>query len=144
MLGGCFLRNFENINLNMNRRLKYIIILAVCIILGNQLIHLYYLYKEETTQYIYRQNNMITGAVYEFNMQSTNTAKGDLVSYDASERQLVYYIDKKIISFQLNLKADVQQINKQKAYDIRDPQVWTLKSLYLHLQAKQDSRYCPE
>ena len=40
---------------------------------------------------------MITGAVYEFNMQSTNTAKGDLVSYDASERQLVYYIDKKII-----------------------------------------------
>ena len=141
MLGGCFLRNFENINLNMNRRLKYIIILAVCIILGNQLIHSYYLYKEETTQYIYRQNNMITGAVYEFNMQSTNTAKGDLVSYDASERQLVYYIDKKIISFQLNLKADVQQINKQKAYDIRDPQVWTLKSLYLHLQAKQDSMH---
>ena len=42
---------------------------------------------------------MITGAVYEFNMQSTNTAKGDLVSYDASERQLVYYIDKKIIRF---------------------------------------------
>ena len=141
MLGGCFLRNFENINLNMNQRLKYIIILAVCIILGNQLIHLYYLYKEETTQYIYRQNNMITGAVYEFNMQSTNTAKGDLVSYDASERQLVYYIDKKIISFQLNLKADVQQINEQKAYDIRDPQVWTLKNLYLHLQAKQDSMH---
>ena len=84
---------------------------------------------------------MITGTVYEFNMQSTNTAKGDLVSYDASERQLVYYIDKKIISFQLDLKADVQQINEQKAYDIRDPQVWTLKNLYLHLQAKQDSMH---
>ena len=113
MLGGCFLRNFENINLNMNQRLKYIIILAVCIILGNQLIHLYYLYKEETTQYIYRQNNMITGAVYEFNMQSTNTAKGDLVSYDASERQLVYYIDKKII-IPIGTKAEINTNEKIK------------------------------
>ena len=28
-----------------------------------------------------------------------------------------------------------------RKHDIRDPQVWTLKSLYLHLQAKQDSMH---
>ena len=88
MLGGCFLCNFENINSNMNRRLKYIIILAVCIILSNQLIHLYYLYKEVTTQYRHQQNDIITKAVYEFNMLSTNVAQGDLVSYNTSEKQL--------------------------------------------------------
>ena len=81
----------------MNRRLKYIIILAVCIILSNQLIHLYYLYKEVTTQYRHQQNDIITKAVYEFNMLSTNVAQGDLVSYNTSEKQLIYYIDKKII-----------------------------------------------
>ena len=107
----------------MNRRLKYIIILAVCIILSNQLIHLYYLYKEVTTQYRHQQNDIITKAVYEFNMLSTNVAQGDLVSYNTSEKQLIYYIDKKIISFQLDSKDDVQHINKQKAYDIRNPQV---------------------
>ena len=125
----------------MNRRLKYIIILAVCIILSNQLIHLYYLYKEVTTQYRHQQNDIITKAVYEFNMLSTNVAQGDLVSYNTSEKQLIYYIDKKIISFQLDSKDDVQHINKQKAYDIRNPQVWTLKNLYHHLLAKQDSMH---
>ena len=113
MLGGCFLCNFENINLNMNRRLKYIIILAVCIILGNQLIHLYYLYKEVTTQYRHQQNDIITRAVYEFNMLSTNVAQGDLVSYNASEKQLVYYINKKTTSFRLSQEDDVQQITEQ-------------------------------
>ena len=56
---------------------------------------------------------MITGAVYEFNMQSTNTAKGDLVSYDASERQLVYYIDKKII-IPIGTKAEINTNEKIK------------------------------
>ena len=123
----------------MNRHLKYIIILAVCIILSNQLIHLYYLYKEVTTQYRHQQNDIITRAVYEFNMLSTNVAQGDLVSYNASEKQLVYYINKKTTSFRLSQEDDVQQITEQSDYDIRNPQVWTLKNLYLHLLAKQDS-----
>ena len=125
----------------MNRRLKYIIILAACIILCNQFVHLYRLYKEVTTQYRHQQNDIITRAVYEFNMLSTNVAKGDLVSYNTSEKQLIYYIDKKIISFQLDSKDNVQQIMEQSEYDIRNPQVWTLKNLYLHLLAKQDSMH---
>lgn len=125
----------------MNRHLKYIIILAVCIILSNQLIHLYYLYKEVTTQYRHQQNDIITRAVYEFNMLSTNVAQGDLVSYNASEKQLVYYINKKTTSFRLSQEDDVQQITEQSDYDIRNPQVWTLKNLYLHLLAKQDSMH---
>ena len=83
----------------MNRHLKYIIILAVCIILSNQLIHLYYLYKEVTTQYRHQQNDIITRAVYEFNMLSTNVAQGDLVSYNASEKQLVIILTKKQQAF---------------------------------------------
>lgn len=125
----------------MNRRLKYIIILAVCIILSNQFVHVYHLYKEETTQYIYRQNNIITGAVYEFNMQSINVAKGNFVSFDALMKKLVYYIDKKNINFQLDPKDNVQQITEQCVYDIRDPQVWTLKNFYNYLQIKQDSAH---
>ena len=97
----------------MNRRLKYIIILAVCIILSNQLIHLYYLYKEVTTQYRHQQNDIITKAVYEFNMLSTNVAQGDLVSYNTSEKQLIYYIDKKII-IPIGTKAEINTNEKIK------------------------------
>lgn len=125
----------------MNRRLRYIIVLVVCIILCNQFIHLYRLYEEKTTQYIYRQNDMITGVLYEFNMQSTDTSKGDVISYHAAKKQLIYYINKKIISFQLSPKDDVKQINEQKAYDVRNPQIWTLKNLYTHLLVKLDSMH---
>ena len=114
----------------MNRHLKYIIILAVCIILSNQLIHLYYLYKEVTTQYRHQQNDIITRAVYEFNMLSTNVAQGDLVSYNASEKQLVYYINKKTTSFRLSQEDDVQQITEQFFVLIKTLGIWSLLSQY--------------
>lgn len=75
----------------MDRRLRYVIILAVCIILGNQFIHLYRLYQEEKTQYLHWYNNIITGAVYQFNMKSSNN--NDIVSYNESIKKLIYRIN---------------------------------------------------
>lgn len=124
---------------NMDRRLRYMIILAVCIILCNQLVHLYLLYKEGKAQYMYRQNNMITGAIYEFNMKSMDTEHDNELSYNALENTLIYYIDQKKISFQLSEKDNIRKINDQSHYDIRDPQSWTLKNFYTYLQTKQDS-----
>ena len=53
----------------MDKHLKLIILLAVCIILCNQLVHLYQLYKVEKIQYTHRQNELINGTIYEFNMK---------------------------------------------------------------------------
>lgn len=52
----------------MDKHLKLIILLAVCIILCNQLVHLYQLYKVEKIQYTHRQNELINGTIYEFNI----------------------------------------------------------------------------
>ncbi|MEG2070383.1 MAG: hypothetical protein RR034_03305, partial [Bacteroidales bacterium] len=121
----------------MDRQLKYMIFLAVCIILCNQFVHLYRLYKEEKTQYIHQQNNLITGAIHEFNMKSTNP--DNHFSFNASTNKLVYQINTQIKRFQLNTKNDIWQISKQIHYDIRHLQTWTLKNFYTYLQAKQDS-----
>ena len=101
----------------MDRRLRYIIILAVCIILGNQFIHLYRLYQEEKTQYLHGYNNIITGAIYEFNIKSSNP--DDIVSYNESIKKLIYRINRKIISLQLNEKDNILQTTKASYYDIR-------------------------
>lgn len=124
---------------NVDRHLRYIIILAVCIILCNQFVHLYLLYKEGKAQYMYRQNNTITGAIYEFNMKSMNIENNNFISYNALRNELTLGIDKKISSFQLSEKDDIRKINNQSHYDIRDPQSWTLKNFYTYLQEKQDS-----
>ena len=121
----------------MDRRLRYVIILAVCIILGNQFIHLYRLYQEEKTQYLHWYNNIITGAVYQFNIKSSNN--NDIVSYNDSIKKLIYRINQKTISFQLNEKDDIRQISEASDYDIRNPQLWTLKNFYTLLQTKLDS-----
>ena len=55
----------------MDKHLKLIILLAVCIILCNQLVHLYQLYKVEKIQYTHRQNELINGTIYEFNEMSS-------------------------------------------------------------------------
>lgn len=123
----------------MDRRLRYMIILAVCIILCNQFVHLYLLYKEGKAQYMYRQNNTITGAIYEFNMKSMNIENNNGISYNALENTLIYFIDQKKISFQFSTEDDVKKIIDQSHYDIRDPESWTLKNFYTYLQAKQDS-----
>lgn len=122
----------------MDRRLRYMIILAVCIILCNQFVHLYLLYKEGKAQYMYRQNNTITGAIYEFNMKSMNIENNNGISYNALENTLIYFIDQKKISFQFSTEDDVKKIIDQSHYDIRDPESWTLKNFYTYLQAKQD------
>lgn len=123
----------------MDRRLRYIIILAVCLILGNQFVHLYRLYQEEKTQYLHWYNNIITGAIYEFNMKSTDIHSNDCASYNPSKDEIIYYINQKIIRYQLNEKDDVRQIAERRGYDLRHPQLWTLKNFYSILQTKLDS-----
>ncbi len=124
----------------MNQRLKYIIILAICIILCNQFIHLYRLHKEEIAQHTHQQNNIIIGAICEFNIKSMDIKNNNLVSFNASNDSLTYQINQQIKSFQLNVKEDnIRQIIEQSYYDIRNPQLWTLKNLYAYLQTKQDS-----
>lgn len=126
----------------MNQRLRYIIILCVCAVLCNQFIHLYRLYKEEHIQYIHRQNSFINETLYEFCMKSMNTGNGHILSYNAEQNALIYYIDQKKESFQLNEKDDIRQINEKSLYDMRDSQKWTLKNFYTFLQTKYRSIYC--
>lgn len=123
----------------MDRHLRLIILLAVCIILGNQFVHLYQLYKVEKIQYIHQQNELITGAIYEFNMKCMDTKHS--ISFNASTYELIYVINHEIIRFQLNKKDNVREIAEQNKYDVRDPQLWTLKNFYTYLQTKQDSAH---
>lgn len=128
--------NFENINKIMNLRLRYIIILAVCIILCNQFFHLYILYKEQENHYTHQQNNLISAVLCEFNIKCSNN---DIVSYDAQENQLIYQIKNQIKTFQLSKENNIKKILEQIDYDVRSPQLWTLKTFYTYLQTKQDS-----
>lgn len=121
----------------MDKHLKLIILLAVCIILCNQLVHLYQLYKVEKIQYTHRQNELINGTIYEFNMKCP--ASENTLSFNAFTNKLIYIINHKKTSFQLNTKDDIRQISQQGQYDIRDPRSWTLKNFYSYLQVKQDS-----
>lgn len=115
-----------------------IIIFAICIILCNQLIHLYHIYEEERIQYTNRQNDLITGAIYEFNMKSIDVENTGL-SFNAKKNELTYFIKGQTIKYQLDVKEDIRQISERSYYDIRNPQVWTLKNFYSYLQEKQDS-----
>lgn len=128
--------NFENIHKSMNLRLRYIIILAVCIILCNQFFHLYNLYKEQESHYTHQQNNLISAVLYEFNIKCSNN---DVVSYNAQENQLIYQIKNQIKTFQLSKENNIKKILEQIDYDVRIPQLWTLKTFYTYLQTKQDS-----
>ena len=121
----------------MDKHLKLIILLAVCIILCNQLVHLYQLYKVEKIQYTHRQNELINGTIYEFNMKCP--ASENTLSFNAFTNKLIYIINHKKTSFQLNTKDDIRQISQQGQYDIRNPRLWTLKNFYSYLQVKQDS-----
>lgn len=121
----------------MDRHLRFIIILAVCIILGNQFVHLYQLYKEEKIQYTHRQNELIKGTLYEFNMKCTDIE--NTLSFNASTNELIYILNRKTRKFQLNAKDDIWQISQQSHYDIRNPRSWTLKNFYTYLQTKQNS-----
>ena len=121
----------------MNKRLRFIILLTICIILGNQFVHLYQLYKIEQIQYIHRQNELINGTLYEFGMKHTDVES--FFSFNASTNKLIYVINHKKKSFQLNTKDDIRQISQRSRYDIRNPRSWTLKNFYTYLQAKQDS-----
>ena len=121
----------------MDQRIRYIIILAVLLILGNQFIHLYRLYHEEKTQYIHQYNDVITGAIYEFNIHSSN--HDDIVSYNDSIKKLIYRINQKIISYQLNENDNILKTTKASYYDLRNPRLWTLKNFYPILQTKLDS-----
>lgn len=125
----------------MDQRLRFtrnIIILAVCIILCNQFIHLCHLYKQENIQYTYRQNKLIEEVIYEFSMLSTDTENTGL-SFNADKNKLTYIIKGQRISYQLNAKDNIRQITERSRYDIRDSQSWKLKNFYSYLQIKQDS-----
>ena len=82
----------------MDKHLKLIILLAVCIILCNQLVHLYQLYKVEKIQYTHRQNELINGTIYEFNMKCP--ASENTLSFNAFTNKLIYIINHKKTSFQ--------------------------------------------
>lgn len=82
---------------------------------------------------------MITGTIYEFNLKSANIENYNIISYDAEENILTYYIDNKTTRFQLSEKDDARKIAERKSYDIRDQQSWSLKNFYTYLQSKQDS-----
>lgn len=123
----------------MKQRFKYIIPLAVCILFCNQCLHLYHLYRESKAQYTHQHNNIISGAVYEFNMKSMEVGCGNLVSYNALVNELVVKVDGQINKFQLNEKDDIRQISGQCDYDIRNPQEWTLKNFHAYWQTKLDS-----
>lgn len=120
----------------MERRLRFIIILAVCIILGNQSVHLYQLYKKEKIQYTHRQNELINGAIYEFSMKCPD--KKTMLSFNAP-KNLLAYVNKETKYFQLSAKDDVSIIRTRSRYDIRNPQLWTLKNFHSYLQIKLDS-----
>lgn len=123
----------------MSRRLRYIAIMAVCIILCNQIIHLHYLYKDGENQYILQQNSIINRAIYEFNIKSANIKDGNFISFNGINNELLLGINKKTSIFHLSEKEDIQKITEQSRYDIRDLQKWTLKNFYNYIQAKQDS-----
>lgn len=123
----------------MDRRLRYMISLAVCIILCNQCVHLFLLYNEGKSHYMHQQNNMITGAIYEFNMKSTDIEQSNCLSFDAISNKLIYQIDKQIKCFKLSAEVDIRKITEQSSYDIRDTMLWTLKNFYAYFHTKQDS-----
>lgn len=82
---------------------------------------------------------MITRAIYEFSIKSANVHSDNFVSYNASNNLLVYQINKQRKKFQLSEKNDIRKISEQSEYDVRNPQLWTLKNFYTYLQTKQDS-----
>lgn len=126
----------------MDQRLlytRYIISIAVCIILCNQLIHLYRIYKQEKHQYIHQQNDLLKGSVCEFNLKSTNyPVTGNRLNYNATNNQITYVIQGKIITKQFDSKNDIRKITERSYYDIRDPKLWTLKKFYSFLGTKHD------
>lgn len=121
----------------MDRNLKYIVILAVCIILGNQFIHLYHLYNEEKKRFIHSQNDIITETIYEFNLKYVN--HNNVLSYNTLKNELILGIDNRMARFQLNKDDNIRKINEKSRYDIRDLQSWNLKNFYTYLQVKQDT-----
>lgn len=121
----------------MSKRLRYVITLAVCAILCNQLVHTYRLYEGVKTHFLRYQNDMITSNIFDFSSKSTK--HGDIVSYNSIKKQLIYRINNEITIFHLNANDDVMLITDRSPYDIRDPQLWTLKKFYSFLRSKQDS-----
>lgn len=122
---------------SMGQRLRYMIILAVCIILCNQFVHLYLLYKERKAEYIHWQNGTITGAIYEFNLKYVN--HNNVLSYNTLKNELILGVNNKITHFQLSEEDNIRKITERSRYDIRDLQSWNLKNFYTYLQAKQNS-----
>lgn len=122
-------------------RVHYVIIITICIILCDQLVHIYRLYDKVKSEYIHRQNDIISGSIYEFSMKSTNMDTYNLISFNATKNVLTYIINKETKIYQLSEKDDIQKISESSSYDIRKPEDWTLKNFYSYLQSKQDSIY---
>lgn len=120
-------------------RVRYVIIITICIILCDQIVHIYRLYDKVKSEYIHRQNDIISGSIYEFSMKSTNMDTYNLISFNAIKNVLTYIINKETKIYQLSEKDDIQKISESSSYDIRKPEDWTLKNFYSYLQSKQDS-----
>ena len=119
-----------------------ITIFAGSILLCNQLIHVNNLYRLRKNAHIYQQNEMIKGAIHEFNMKSTNLKKsGYSISFKTVPRnnELRYIINNQKFKHQLYPQDDIKHVMEQCTYDIRDPELWTLEHFYSYLQEKQDS-----
>lgn len=117
---------------------RYIIIFAVCIILCNQIMHLHIIYKQQSILYTQRYNNLITGAIYEFNKKSANFTNSG-ISFNVDSNILVYNQYGWITKYQLDVKDDIRQITERSYYDIRNPYLWSLRNFYFYLKEKQSS-----
>lgn len=127
----------------MDSRLRFIWFITVfagIVILFEQFFHFHTLYQEEKKSYVHEQNDRIRNTIDEFNMKVTNSKKMDnLLSFDADNNLLIYFIEGKQIRYQLNTRDNISEITTRSVYDIRHPEIWTLNHFYQYLQAKQDS-----
>lgn len=121
----------------MEKHLRYIVVLIVCLILCNQSIHLYNLYMGEKNQYIQQKNDIIDGVINEFNMQTHDFSYRS--GYNAVTKQLIYIKNNNTIIHQLNEKDLLEKVHVRYRYDLRKSHEWTLKNFHSYLQTRLDS-----
>lgn len=122
------LKHDKNIDkMNCLKIIWYITIFAGLLILGNQSVQLYSLYREIKKDYTIGQNEIIKNVLYDLNMKSSR--KGTMLSYDAINRTLTYFINQDYQIFYLAEHEDSRTIDEISGYDIRDTNRWNLNTL---------------
>lgn len=115
-------------------------VLVVCVILCNQLLHVSTLYREKKTAYVQARTELLLNTLSEFNLMHENIGKGNVHSYDPETKELMYYIGGQIKAYPLNAGDDIRIIRDRAMYDLRNLNTWKLAKLRVYLQEKQDSQ----